>query len=269
MLNQRWGIFFVLIVVLSVTVVSPIFAVNSLPGVTAGQYVKYGNFEGTDVLFIPSVDLPLNEWIVREVVAVSGQEVTIHDSIRVQYRNGTGVTNNNTILLNIETGTNNGVPPYEPGILLPSNLNEGDTIPPFGLGISINKTETRTYLGASRTVNIINYTISTAEGTFANYIVYDKASGIKLENIVDSGFLVAQLGDVFETNDPHAQLSFIIVETNIFGGSATNWTLLGGYIFVAVASIIVIVAAALALLLVRKRSNQNKQLNSQLGAGSS
>jgi hypothetical protein len=259
MLNQRRIVFFVLTLILFSTVVSPVFAMNYVPGVTAGQYVKFGNYSGTDVLVFPGVDLPLYKWIVREVVAVSGKEVTMHISSLVNYKNGTTDTINETMLLNIESGTNDGFTPIEPGIIIPAYLNEGDAIPPFSLGIIINETETRTYLGVSRSVNIINYSISTPEGTFANYIVYDKASGVMLENLVDSGFFVSLFGGSdFITSDPHAQLSSNIIETNIFGG-ASNEAVPSEYVYIAVAAIIIVITVAVAMLLLRKRSNQNRK----------
>ena len=108
----------------------------------------------------------------------------------------------------------NGVPSVQ-GPIIAANLNQGDPIPPPNT-YTVNKTETQTYLGISRTVNILNPTITTPDYTTSFTFVYDRASGILLEAT-----------SITIQNQPQptpSEYSYIITETNIFGTSQTTPT---------------------------------------------
>ena len=79
----------------------------------------------------------------------------------------------------------------------------------------MNKTETRSYLGISRIVNILNLTITTSSYSTTLTYVYDRASGIILE---------AQ--SIIEQTQSSETLhyAYSIVETNIFGNSTPTTT---------------------------------------------
>ena len=73
----------------------PVFAVGYTPGVTAGQYVKYGNFSGSGEGFEGFNDYG---FLQLQVTSVSGKDVTLLST--GQYKNGTALPGN---------GTNNGL----------------------------------------------------------------------------------------------------------------------------------------------------------------
>ena len=85
-----------------------------------------------------------------------------------------------TTVWNIEAGTEDGSPATQ-GPIIAGNLNQGDAIPPLGT-YSINQTESRTYLGTSRTVNILSVQIKTSDYNSTLTYVYDKLSGMILES---------------------------------------------------------------------------------------
>ena len=80
--------------VLLVTFVAPVLAVEYNPGVSVGQYVKYGNFYGG---YNPGV-IPY-DWEKIEVIAVSGKEVTLLTT--GQFKNGTALPNTGTTVHNL------------------------------------------------------------------------------------------------------------------------------------------------------------------------
>ncbi len=137
---------------------------------------------------------------MMEVIRVSGKEVTLRTT--GAYMNGTALPSSE-IICNIEEGGFNMWQRY----IIAANLNQGDKILNVAATDTINKTETRTILGTSRSVNILNFTYSYAgqDTTFA--YIYDKASGMNIEfemkiNIIESA--------VTYTN------SYTIIDTNIF-----------------------------------------------------
>lgn len=169
MLDFKPKIAAVLAFVLLVTFVAPVLAAEYNPGVSVGEYVKYGNF----------YELNLVEaygWEKVEVIAVSGKEVTLLAT--GQYKNGTALPNLGITIHNLETGATNETHSDLKSIIA-ANLNEGEAIPP-GTFV-INKTEIRTYLGVSRVVNVLIEEISTVLATIRSTVTYDKASGMALE----------------------------------------------------------------------------------------
>jgi hypothetical protein len=157
--------------VLLVTFVAPVLAVEYNPGVSAGQYVKYGNF------YEVNLGAVVYDWEKVEVVAVSGKEVTL--LMTGQLKNGTAMPHSgDTYVHNLETGATNETHSDLKSIIA-ANLNEGDAVPPGTF--SVNKTEIRTYSGVSRVVNILIEDFSTGNATARLTVVYDKASGMALE----------------------------------------------------------------------------------------
>lgn len=154
----------------------PAFAVDYNPGVAVGQYVKYGNFAGTGQGFEAFNDY---SFLQLQVTNVSGKEVTLLST--GQFKNGTALPGNSTTTVwNIETGTEDGTPNTQ-GPIIAANLNQGDAIPPPGT-YKVNATEDRTFLGVSRTVNILSITISTSDYNSTLSYVYDKSTGMLLES---------------------------------------------------------------------------------------
>jgi hypothetical protein len=235
MLSAKLSIAVSLAIVLLATFSAPIFAVQYNPGVSVGQYVKYGVTETSETENTLA-------WYEKEVTAVSGTEVTIHHT--GQFKNGTASPERNSIL-DVAAGTLNGTPTT----LLPvqaANLNEGDAIPPPNT-YRINKTETRTYLGVGRSVNIVNTTSSTADYNMSLLVVLDKASGFMLEMEIET-----------TQNKPApttSKTSNIVVETNIFASPSPEATIIGlpADYFYAIAAIVIIAIIAAVAIMLRKR----------------
>jgi hypothetical protein len=173
MFGLKLGIAFVLTCVLLMAIAIPVLAIDYEPGVSVGDGADYGNYlmDGEQGA----------ENLTRIVVnAVSGSEVTI--TVYTSYMDGTDGTVEK--VYDLEAGTDDGAPLAFPGIwIIAANLNEGDALPPVDLGYIVNTTETRTYLGVSRSVNVVSYEYTDADAgyTISETFVYDKASGILLE----------------------------------------------------------------------------------------
>jgi hypothetical protein len=197
MMNSRLKIVFPLVCVLLMgAFVIPVSAVEYNPGVSVGQWVKYGDY----VVTTPAETVFSPDWSMIEVVGVSGKEVTLR--ITGAYMNGTAIPASE-VICNIDVGRINEWQRY----IIAADLNEGDKILNVAESDTINKTETRTILGASRSVNILNFTYSAAGQDMTFTYIYDKASGMNLEfemkiNIIEQA--------VTYTN------SYRIVDTNIF-----------------------------------------------------
>jgi hypothetical protein len=176
------------------------------PGVSAGMYVKYGNFTGVG----PNSEYVNDyDWLRNEVFAVSGKEVTLQTY--GQFKNGSSISGTSSWIFNVESGEVNGTTLGLPFVIA-ANLNEGDVVPSIGT-FAVNKTETRMYVGVSRTVNILNWTQSALGYSFSQAYTFDRASGMLLE-----------LDMIQTTPDSTTKFSFSVVETNIFSVPAPTPT---------------------------------------------
>ncbi len=204
MLNYRLLIFILIGTILVTSVALPVFALAYNPGVTVGQYVKYGNFEGVGQGGESFNDY---DWLKLQVTAVSGSEVTLLST--GQFKNGAAIPGNGSITVwNVETGNEDGFPSTQ-GPIIAANLNQGDAIPPLNT-YAVNRTEDRVYLGVSRSVNVLDATITTPSYNSTLTYVYDRASGMLLESSTQTT-TQAQPQPVTTT------ISYSVVETNIFG----------------------------------------------------
>jgi len=201
MMNSRLKIAFPLVcVLLIVSFVAPVWAAEYNPGVSVGQWIKYGNY----VVTTPAETVISPDWSMMEVIGVSGKEVTLR--ITGAYMNGTAMPAYEMIC-NIETyRISEGVVAYQT-YLLAANLTQGDKTLNVADANTINKTETRTILGTSRSVNILNFTNSYAGQSMKSIIIYDKASGMSLGMEMEITIIEPA---VTYTN------SYTIIDTNIF-----------------------------------------------------
>jgi hypothetical protein len=166
--------------------------------------------------------------------------------VTAQFENGTAA-NVTTTVINVETMTQNGTTEGGFFFLLAGNLQAGDTLPISTsiLSYKINRTETRTYLGASRSVNVVNLTNSLGGlGYYQVLEIFDQASGVLLETNMTS------TSTAFPTSN--YQLSFSVIDTNIFAASAIDW-LQNNIIYVIIAIVIIIIVIAAAIALTRKK----------------
>jgi len=201
MKNSRLKIAFPLVCfLLIVAFVAPVMAVEYNPGVSVGQWIKYGNY----VVTTPAETVISPDWAMLEVIGVSGKEVTLRAT--GAYMNGTAMPAYEMIC-NIETyRISEGVVAYQT-YLLAANLNQGDKTLNVADANTINKTETRTILGTSRSVNILNFTNSYPGQAMKSIIIYDKASGMSLGMEMEITIIEQA---VTYTN------SYSIIDTNIF-----------------------------------------------------
>lgn len=221
-------------------------AVEYTAGVKAGQYVKYGNFAT-----IPEIEIP-TDYLMTEVIEVSGSMVKLRAT--GQFKNGTPTPNNGReASYNVQTGKiEDNDYDYTYGPIIAGNLNEGDPVPPLSYNFIINKTETRTYLGYSRAVNIIETTSS--DENYANHwiLVYDKASGLLMEQ----SFELTTKTPTLET----ISQSYSVIETNIFSDSSDDGAAtlpVDVILIVALVAMVIIVVAAFVVM--RKRSKTEPQ----------
>ena len=186
--------------------VAPVFAIQYSSGVTTGQYVHYGNFFGSGVGYESFNDYGFLNY---QVTSVSGNTVTFLST--GEYKNGTVLPGNGTKdVWDLTLGTKNGVPTTQ-GYVIAANLDQGDAIPPPDTYF-VNQTVDRTYLGTSRSVNILNLIVLTSDyNTTINY-VYDQQSGMLLES---SSTTVTQAQPQVITS----MFSYSIIATNIFGST--------------------------------------------------
>ena len=170
MMNSRLKIAFPLVfALLIVAFVAPVFAAEYNPGVSVGQWVKYGDY----VVTTPAETVISPDWSMIEVIGVSGKEITLR--ITGAYMNGTALPASE-VICNIEAGGFNMWQRY----IIAANLNQDDKILNTATADTINKTETRMILGTSRSVNILNFTYSYAGQDTTFTYIYDKASGMNL-----------------------------------------------------------------------------------------
>ena len=220
--------------------VFPVLAVTYNPGVETGQYVKYGNFVGVGQGVESFNDY---DWLKLQVTGISGKDVTLLSTS--QFKNGTAIEGNGTISIwNIETGTQDGVPSTQ-GPIIAANLNQGNPIPPPNTYV-VNSTESRTYLGVSRTVNILDASLSTPDYNATLTYVYDKASGMLLESTTQT---VTQA-------DPQpitTTISYSIIETNIFGSTANPSPSVPELSIAAVGAVVVLMSVVVGLILFKRR----------------
>ncbi len=220
--------------------VFPVLALTYNPGVETGQYVKYGNFVGVGQGVESFNDY---DWLKLQVTSVSGKDVTLLSTS--QFKNGTSIEGNGTISIwNIEVGTQDGVPSTQ-GPIIAANLNQGDPIPPPNTYV-VNRTESRTYLGVSRTVNILDASLSTPDYNATLMYVYDKVSGMLLESTTQT---VTQA-------DPQpitTTISYSIIETNIFGSTANPSPSVPELPITAVGVVFVLMSVVAGLILFKRR----------------
>jgi hypothetical protein len=161
------------------TFVAPVWAASHVPGVSVGDYVKLGNWYSIGV-----VPEHVVKWEKIDVIAVSSEEITWRTTGEMNMSSVPFPDNNNIYNVNVQSGETNYTHSTL-GFIIAANLNEGDQISDNPISLEISKTEIRSYLNVSRSVNVIlseetgvgvggNYTI---KGTF----VYDKTSGMLME----------------------------------------------------------------------------------------
>jgi len=252
--TPSFKVVWVAIFIALLTTVIPILATDYTVGVKVGDWLKYGeiNISWTGTGTEPSsiTEAKKIDWIKIEVKSVSGTNVTIETT--GQYKNGTTTSSLNSTV-NVATGG------YM-ALLIAANLEEGNNISQqFGSNIKINGTVTRTYCGASRSVNFVNITVSYGETTGTTIMYWDKATGVMVEFYVFS----SQTTPTVPTTPPvtptvqNITISYKATETNmwssggilsdIFNPTSPNFI----YIIIGIAALVIVIV--LGVFIVRRR----------------
>ncbi len=239
--NHRYLLSTLFSIVFFGALVIPVFAVSYTPGVTEGQFIKYGSFSGNGQGFEAFNDYG---FLQLQVITVIGKEVTLFST--GQFKNGTALPGNGTKeIWNVETGTEDGTPSTQ-GPIIAANLNQGNPIPPPDT-YSINQTENRIYLGSTRVVNILNVEISTSDYNSTLNYIYDKLSGILLESFTQTTIQS-------EPQPVTSSYSYSIIETNIFSSTSNPSPSIPEFPIIALEVLVVVLIIATAALILIKRS---------------
>jgi hypothetical protein len=207
-------------------------------GVKVGDWVKYSDFSFTwnmpEEAEDPSGFASISEidWVKVEVLNVDGTNVTV--KFTTHYKNGTEDSETNSG--DVKTG------PEDLPFIIEANLNSGDKIPwEFvpGWELYINGTTSRTYAGASRSVNYVNLTRTAGDSVMTLKLYWDKAKGILCDMLISAS--ISYEGTVYSMS-----MSMKITETNMWSGAGflptvltENW--LWVIIVVAVVTICIVV----------------------------
>jgi hypothetical protein len=239
--SLKYSISLIMAVAILLAFALPVFAIQYNPGVTSGQYVKYGNFVGSGIGYESFNDYGS---LTLEVVSVSGSSVTLLST--GQYKNGTALPGNGTTdIWDLASGTKNGVP-WIQGYIIAANLNQGDAIPPPHT-YSLNQTVDRTYLGTTRSVNILNVTVSTSDYNTTQYYVYDKLSGMLLES---TSTMTTQASPQPITST----YSYSIIGTNIFGSTNPSPSVPEFSLQITAVTIALMAVITAGLIIIRRKS---------------
>jgi len=239
MINYKIPLSIIFTIVILGSLALPVFAENYNPGLAVGQYVKYGDFVGSGQGFETFNDYG---FLQLQVIGVSGKDVTLLST--GQFKNGTALPGNGTTnVWNIETGTEDGTPSTQ-GPIIATNLNQADEIPPPGTYF-VNQTESRTYLGYSRLVNILIVEINTSDYNSTLTYVYDKLSGMILESSTQT---VTQS----EPQPVTSTYSYSVIETNIFNATTTPSNI-QPTLYIGFAVGLIFVAVTVGIILIKRR----------------
>ena len=160
-------------------------------GVKTGDWAGYGDVSFEYASNMPEYEEPPSgmnmSWMDMEILSVSDSNVTVRST--VIYRNGTEQTM--VMWGDIATGEGN----LTIGVI-PSNLGAGDEIPANLTGfteeplrLTINGTTIRSYAGADREVNYVNFTYpiiygNVTYGALNMSLYWDKKTGVICEEIM-------------------------------------------------------------------------------------
>lgn len=175
--------------------IAPTNAVGHSPGVSVGCWVKYGNFEAKGFYYDGS-GYNETEWMKLKVIGVKGTEVTM--SVSRMLKNGSEQNVGADIISDVDTGYTYGPLSDFYYFVIAMNLGQNETLP--GNNGVVIKTESRSYFGMNRTVDIVNFTES-GDPFEHRYEVYDQSSGLLLEmnrSIVSESYPIGNSNISFE-----------------------------------------------------------------------
>jgi len=222
-----------LALVLLMFLIIPASAVEYTVGVKEGDWVKYGeisvSWNGTGTEPQSVKDAKQMDWVKVEVQSVSGTTVSM--TTTSHYKNGTDTPQTDSY--DVKSGQGTGGFFF---VIIAANLKKGDPITTQPNAPTINDTVTRTYAGASRSVNVLDVTFTSGSYTMKYVCRWDKATGIWLE------VFTRQPDNPFAPTGAYVDYSVKATETNIW--TADSLGIISSnlpFIAIIVAAIVVII----------------------------
>jgi len=234
-----------LAVAILLSVAQPSYAAYTV-GVKPGDWIKYQvtlTWTGTEPDTSDFGELGEAQYMKGEVVAVDGTSVTAKMSMHMN--NGSDITQ--ILIGNVATGEGNLTI-----FIVPSGMQKNDAFPGamFGEGaitMSVTDTVSRTYAGASRTVNMYSLSMPPTSGFSAAISAYwDQATGV-----------LTELSMSMSTPEQTMDMKVLATETNmwssgIFGFSFTSDPAVNTLILVGIIAAVAAAVAIIVLVLVRR-----------------
>ena len=168
-----------LVIALLLSVLQSSFAAYTV-GVKPGDWMKYQvtlSWTGTEPDMDDFGELGAAEYMKGEILSVDGTTVTSKMSMHM--KNGSDVEQ--TLVGDIAAGSGNLTI-----FIIPSGMSEGDNLPGTMFGdfgaLTVTDTESKTYCGSSRTVNIYSFSPPAMSGLSASISAnWDQATGVLVE----------------------------------------------------------------------------------------
>lgn len=217
-------------------------------GVKLGDWMKYNvtlSWTGTEPDTSDFGELGEAEYMKGEVIAVEGTSVTAKMSMHMKNGSDTG----QTLVGNLATGEGNAT-----FFIVPSGMEEGDAFPSKmfedeATTFTVTNTESKTYCGATRTVNVYSLSAPPVSGFSATIAAnWDQATGVLVE-----------LSMQMSTPEQSMDMKVLATETNmwssgIFSGlTFSSDPMMNILIPVVAISAIAAGATIVALIFLRKR----------------
>lgn len=218
------------LVALLISVVSSCFGAYSV-GVKAGDWVKYqvttSGIGSDEFLGFSQAD-----WVKGEILSVSGTSVTAQMTAR--YTNGSEQVQ--TLVGDVATGSGNLT-----FMLVPAGLEKGDSVPvamfgPVQTGLVFNDTVSRTYAGASRSVNVFSMSISEDFATVEVQAYWDQVTGVLMELFM----YASTVGNTVEVGVKATETNMWSAGGFLGGGDPLNNLLFMGGVVAAVTAVAVV-----------------------------
>jgi hypothetical protein len=180
-------------------------------GVKPGDWImlNYTFVNAPNVTSSPSnVSFPFPTWMKVEILSVNTTQVSV--DVRMTAHMSDDTEKNQTGTLDLTAGTQTG--PALSGLVVPADLAVADSTYLTGYGnVTITSETTRTYVGASRSTVLANFSYQSAQVTQQLTFYWDKQTGV----IVEADITSASTNATFkagETNMWQPQLFAIPVD---------------------------------------------------------
>ena len=235
---------------LLVLTVLPASAATYTPGVRAGDNVKYSNLNASWSSTVSGAqkpqfitDIQNTNFLLLNIQSVTGANVTA--KITWDFKNGTA-ERSQTLVGNVQDGVGNLTSSSSSILLLVAGrLAAGDKIQDITNAPTFNSTTTRSYIGASREVNLLNVTQSSSGGGFSfsfhGLAYFNKLTGAVLEESIN-------ISSTGSTGSTTTSASLTATETSLWSATLFGMSPVVFYgIMGAVVAVIVIIAAVLLM----------------------